>query len=201
LFAFYGDSLAGKKENPLGVPSTITRSAATPSVYQYGHAVGEPSIAQPRIREAGIQLRFRAQSSSAGDQIRSQLEYRKRNALEQQENTLRIESPQCAVYGATDRARVTQLSGVELAKQSLDPSRTNTTGGIHQVLCPRHSTDLTQSASNLVAECSDEKSSRRTRRVTGHPNPPRIRYRNAQSGKSRRGHPSPADPSRQVISR
>ena len=175
LYAFYGGSALGGKQNPLCVPSTLTTTGFcnTPIPTKgYGDTLSDLFTGTAPNKGAGIQLTIPIRNRAAqADQIRSQLEYRQAEMrLNQLENQVRIEVRNALFNVQQDRARVEAAkAGVELAKQSLDAEQKKyALGASTNTLVLGTQRDLTQSASNLVsATAAYEKARVELDRVTG----------------------------------
>ena len=172
LFAFYGASALGGKQNPLckSVVGGICEFPVVPA--SYGHTLGELFDSTAPDKGAGIQLTIPLRNRAAqADQIRSQLEYRQAEMrLKQLENQVRIEVRNAQFSVQQNRARVDAAkAGVELAKQSLDAEQKKyALGASTNTLVLGTQRDLTQSASSLVsAMAAYEKARVELDRVTG----------------------------------
>jgi len=176
LYAFYGGSALGGKQNPLCVPTvgTTTGFCDTPIPTRgYGDTLNNLFTGTAPDKGAGIQLNIPIRNRAAqANQIRSQLEYRQAQMrLNQLENQVRIEVRNAQFSVTQNRARVDAAkSAVELAKQSLDAEQKKyALGASTNTLVLGTQRDLTQSASNLVtAMASYEKSRVELDRVTGN---------------------------------
>ncbi len=172
LFAFYGGSALGGKQNPLckSVVGGICEFPVVPA--SYGHTLGELFDSTAPDKGAGFQLTIPLRNRAAqADQIRSQLEYRQAEMrLKQLENQVRIEVRNAQFSVQQNRARVDAAkAGVELAKQSLDAEQKKyALGASTNTLVLGTQRDLTQSASSLVsAMAAYEKARVELDRVTG----------------------------------
>ncbi len=175
LYAFYGASALGGKQNPNCLPTvgTVTGFCNTPvPTVGYGDTVNNLFNSTAPDKGAGISLTIPLRNRAAqADQIRSQLEYRQAEMrLKQQENTVRIEVRNAQFTVQQDRARVDAAkAGVELAKQSLDAEQKKyALGASTNTLVLGTQRDLTQSATTLVgAMAAYEKARVELDRVTG----------------------------------
>ena len=181
LYAFYGGSALGGKQNPLCVPSVFDSTGKlitqgfcnTPITTKgYGSTLSDLFTGTAPDKGAGIQLTIPIRNRAAqADQIRSQLEYRQAEMrLNQLENQVRIEVRNALFSVQQDRARVAAAkASVELAKQSLDAEQKKyALGASTNTLVLGTQRDLTQSASNLVAATAAyEKARVELDRVTG----------------------------------
>jgi len=179
VFAFYGGSALGGKQNPLCVP-TVPPSPPNPQGFcntpiptrSYGDTFSDLFNGTAPDRGAGVQLTIPIRNRAAqADQIRSQLEYRQAQMrLNQLENQVRIEVRNALFTVQQDRARVDAAkAGVELAKQSLDAeTKKYALGASTNTLVLQTQRDLTQGATNLVsAMAAYEKARVELDRVTG----------------------------------
>ena len=176
LFAFYGGSALGGKQNPLCVPPVPPDQQGfcpTPiPTKSFGDTFTDLFSSTAPDRGAGIQLTIPLRNRAAqADQIRSQLEYRQAEMrLNQLENQVRIEVRNALFTVQQDRARVDAAkAGVELAKQSLDAeTKKYALGASTNTLVLQTQRDLTQSATSLVAAMAAyEKARVELDRVTG----------------------------------
>ncbi len=171
LYAFYGGSALGGKQNPNCVPKPgfCDTPVATKG---YGSTLSDLFTGTAPDRGAGVQLSIPIRNRAAqADQIRSQLEYRQAEMrLNQLENQVRIEVRNALFTVQQDRARVDAAkAGVELAKQSLDAeTKKYALGASTNTLVLQTQRDLTQSATSLVAAMAAyEKARVELDRVTG----------------------------------
>jgi len=171
VFAFYGGSALGGKQNPLCTPSNTFCPKPIPT-RGYGDTLSDLFTSTAPDRGAGVQLTIPIRNRAAqADQIRSQLEYRQAEMrLNQLENQVRIEVRNALFTVQQDRARVDAAkAGVELAKQSLDAeTKKYALGASTNTLVLQTQRDLTQSATSLVAAMAAyEKARVELDRVTG----------------------------------